>query len=260
MPYVSITFPVEGCKEIHILPIYFLKYFAYNTSKRIYKEKVMLRDIDLNKISDGKLYGLNDMARTDCNGCKGCSSCCQNMGSSIILDPLDVHRLTCGLGKTFEELLDISLELNVVDGITLPNLKMTGSEAMCAFLADGRCSIHAIRPGFCRIFPLGRFYENRSFRYFLQIHECPAPGKSKVKIRKWIDTPDVRRYEQYITDWHYYLKDLQEYAMDFSHGDNIHKLNMYVLQQFYLRPFDESKDFYQEFYERLAVGNLQAIL
>lgn len=48
--------------------------------------------------------------------------------------------------------------------------------------------------------------------------------------------------------------------MDFSHGDNIHKLNMYVLQQFYLRPFDENKDFYQEFYERLAVGNLQAIL
>ncbi len=221
MPYVSITFPVEGCKEIPILPIYFFKHFAYNTSKRTYEEKVMLRDIDLNKISDGKLYGLNDMARTDCNGCKGCSSCCQNMGSSIILDPLDVHRLTCGLG---------------------------------------RCSIHAIRPGFCRIFPLGRFYENRSFRYFLQIHECPAPGKSKVKIRKWIDTPDVRRYEQYITDWHYYLKDLQEYAMDFSHGDNIHKLNMYVLQQFYLRPFDESKDFYQEFYERLAVGNLQAIL
>ena len=62
MPYVSITFPVEGCKEIPILPIYFFKHFAYNTSKRTYEEKVMLRDIDLNKISDGKLYGLNDMA------------------------------------------------------------------------------------------------------------------------------------------------------------------------------------------------------
>ncbi len=81
----------------------------------------MLRDINLNEVSDGKLYGINDMARADCNGCKGCSSCCQGMGHSIILDPLDICRLTYGLHKTFEELLNQSIELNVVDGIILPN-------------------------------------------------------------------------------------------------------------------------------------------
>lgn len=214
----------------------------------------MLRDINLNEVSDGKLYGINDMARADCNGCKGCSSCCQGMGHSIILDPLDICRLTCGLHKTFEELLNQSVELNVVDGIILPNLKMTGDKETCAFLISDRCSIHELRPGFCRIFPLGRFYENRSFRYFLQVHECPAPAKSKVKIRKWIDTPDVKRYEQYIIDWHYYLKDLQEYAMDFSHGEQIQKISMYILRQFYLLPFNENGDFYQEFYERLAAA------
>ncbi len=131
---------------------------------------------------------------------------------------------------------------------------MTGDKETCAFLISDRCSIHELRPGFCRIFPLGRFYENRSFRYFLQVHECPAPAKSKVKIRKWIDTPDVKRYEQYIIDWHYYLKDLQEYAMDFSHGEQIQKISMYILRQFYLLPFNENGDFYQEFYERLAAA------
>ncbi len=211
----------------------------------------MLRDIDLNKVSDGKLYGSNDMAKTDCNGCKGCSSCCRGMGSSIILDPFDAHRLCTGLHKSFEELLNTCLELNVADGIILPNLRMTEAEDACAFLHNGRCSIHSIRPGICRIFPLGRFYENHSFRYFLQVHECPAPVKSKVKIRKWIDTPDIRRYEQFITDWHYYLKPLQEYAMDFTHGENIQRLSMYILKQFYLNPYDADKDFYQEFYERL---------
>ena len=114
----------------------------------------MLRDINLNEVSDGKLYGINDMARADCNGCKGCSSCCQGMGHSIILDPLDICRLTYGLHKTFEELLDQSVELNVVDGIILPNLKMTGDKETCAFLISDRCSIHELRPGFCRIFPL----------------------------------------------------------------------------------------------------------
>lgn len=212
----------------------------------------MLRDIDLDQVSDGKLYGSNDMAKTDCNGCKGCSSCCRGMGSSILLDPFDAHRLCAGLRKSFEELLNTCLELNVVDGIILPNLRMTAEEDACTFLRGERCSIHSIRPGICRIFPLGRFYENHSFKYFLQIHECPAPGKSKVKIRKWIDTPDLKRYEQFITDWHYYLKPLQEYAMDFEHGEKIQKLSMYLLKQFYLKPYDAEGDFYQEFYERLA--------
>lgn len=212
----------------------------------------MLRDIDLDKVSDGKLYRSNDMAKTDCKGCKGCSSCCRGMGNSIILDPYDAHRLCTGLQKSFEELLRTCLELNVVDGIILPNLRMTEAEDACTFLQNGRCAIHSLRPGICRIFPLGRFYENHSFRYFLQIHECPAQGKNKIKIRKWIDTPDIKRYEQFITDWHYYLKPLQEYAMDFEHGEKIQKLNMYILKQFYLTPYDAEGDFYQEFYERLS--------
>lgn len=210
----------------------------------------MLREIDLDKVSDGKLYRSNDMAKTDCNGCKGCSSCCRGMGHSIVLDPLDTHRLCTGLQKSCEELLSSCLELNVVDGVILPNLRMAAEDA-CVFLKGGRCSVHPIRPGICRIFPLGRFYENHSFQYFLQIHECPAPGKNKVKIRKWIDTPDIKRYEKFIADWHYFLKPLQEYTMDFGHGENIQKLCMSILQQFYLKPYAADGDFYQEFYGRM---------
>ena len=73
----------------------------------------MLREIDLSEISDGKLYTGNDMVKADCRGCAGCSSCCQGMGSSIILDPLDIFRLTGHLSKSFEQLLEEALELNV---------------------------------------------------------------------------------------------------------------------------------------------------
>ena len=31
----------------------------------------MKRNIDMNEISDGKLYELNDMVKADCNDCKG---------------------------------------------------------------------------------------------------------------------------------------------------------------------------------------------
>lgn len=115
----------------------------------------MLRNVDLQEISDGKLYGSNDMVKADCGGCKGCSSCCRGMGESILLDPFDLFRLCKGTSRTFEELMDTALELHVVDGIILPSLKMCGPDESCHFLnTEGRCSIHPYRPGICRLFPL----------------------------------------------------------------------------------------------------------
>ncbi|MCQ2508323.1 MAG: YkgJ family cysteine cluster protein [Dorea sp.] len=213
----------------------------------------MLREIDLKEISDGKLYGCNDMVKADCNGCVGCSVCCHGMGNSIVLDPYDVYRLSKGLTASFEQLLTSALELNVVDGIILPNLKMAGKEEACSFLNDkGRCSIHPYRPGICRLFPLGRFYEKDSFQYFLQIHECPKPGKSKVKVKKWMDTENLKQYEDYICKWHYYLKMLQERAMTTESDELRKQLSMFVLQIFYLAPYDFEQDFYGQFEMRLA--------
>lgn len=212
----------------------------------------MIREVSLKEISDGKLYGLNDMVKADCNDCQGCSACCQGMGSSIVLDPLDVSRLTEHLGVPLEILLKDRLELNVVDGIIQPNLKMAGEREACVFLdSGGRCSVHPFRPGLCRLFPLGRYYENRSFRYFLQVHECKKENRTKVKVRKWIDTPDLKRYEQYVADWHYFLRDLQE-RLEAEQGEELAKqVNLYVLTTFYMTPFDPNRDFYEQFYARL---------
>ena len=121
----------------------------------------MKRNVSLAEISDGRLYKASDMVKADCGGCNGCSRCCHGMGNSIILDPYDVYRMTTGMGKSMQELLAASVELNVVDGVILPNLKMQGAEEACAYLdGEGRCSIHPYRPGICRLFPLGRYYEN----------------------------------------------------------------------------------------------------
>ena len=117
-----------------------------------------------------KLYRAEDMVRAGCGDCQGCSACCHRMGNSIIVDPLDIYRLNIQGKVGLEELFSRYLELHVEDGIILPNLKMTGPEEACGFQdQDGRCSVHPSRPGLCRLFPLGRFYENWGFRYFLQI-------------------------------------------------------------------------------------------
>lgn len=212
----------------------------------------MDRKISLSEISDGKLYGINDMVKAGCNDCKGCSACCMGMGNSIRLDPFDIFRLTINMGKSFEELLSNKIELNIVDGVILPNLKMVGESESCAFLnEEGRCSIHSHRPGFCRIFPLGRYYENRSYHYILQVHECKNKNRSKVKVSKWIDTNDIKRNEKFILDWHYFLKDLQVQLKKSEDTAFIRNINLTLLHTFYQKPYVKELDFYLQFEERM---------
>lgn len=212
----------------------------------------MKRNVTLEEISDGNLYGANDMVKADCQDCKGCSDCCQGMGDTVILDPLDVYRLCEGLKKSPEELLGSVLELGVTDGNILPHLAMKGQEERCVFLnTEGRCSIHDIRPGFCRLFPLGRYYTEDGFKYILQIHECKKKNRSKIKVKKWLDTPDLKQYEKFVLDWHNFLLDVQEVFYDTEDETLVKNLNMYVLSRFYYTPYKEEEDFYPQFYVRL---------
>ena len=174
-------------------------------------------------------------------------------GQSILLDPLDIYRLTGNLKVTFEELLADKIELNVVDGLILPNLKMSAVHERCAFLdKEGRCSIHSFRPGICRLFPLGRYYENGGFQYFLQIHECKKENRTKVKVKKWIDTPDLKQNETYILNWHNFVIELQEQLMKMTDEDCVKKINLFVLQSFFIEPYDMKNDFYTQFDNRLT--------
>lgn len=214
----------------------------------------MERQIDMNEVSDGRRYTANDLVRADCGGCQGCSSCCHKMGSSIILDPWDVFSLCSNLHQSFEQLLETHIELNIADRLILPNLKMEGKKEVCTFLDQkGRCRIHAFRPGMCRLFPLGRYYEEDSFWYFLQVHECSKENKTKIKVKKWLGIPELKTYERFIKDWHDYLKRLRETVS--KESEKIKTLSMEVLNKYYLAPYDEKEDFYRQFYQRFLEDN-----
>lgn len=216
----------------------------------------MKRNVSLEEISDGRLYGENDMVKADCHGCKGCAACCTGMGTSVILDPYDIYRFQKGMKKPLSYLIaNDAVELNVVDGAILPNLKMVGEQEKCTFLSEeGRCGIHENRPGVCRLFPLGRFYEDGDFRYFLQAGECKASNRSKVKVSKWIDIPDRNRNHDFLCKWHEVLKQVEAAVgengeeMDLEVGRQI---NMLLLKTFFLEPYVMEEDFYGQFEARM---------
>ena len=214
----------------------------------------MKRNVDLKEISDGRLYSSGDMVRADCRDCEGCSECCRGMGSSIILDPMDVWRLQKGIKKGFQALLEEGMiELNMADGMILPNLKMDAEREACPFLdGQGRCSVHDCRPGLCRLFPLGRYYEENGFRYFIQIHECRKQDRGKIKIKKWLGIPNLKAYENYILEWHGFLNQCED-ALETLSEENVRILELYVLRRFFETAYmaADENGFYEEFAARL---------
>lgn len=201
----------------------------------------MLRNVSMDEISDGRLYSSNDLVKADCRGCDGCPECCcQHMYDVIFLDPYDIYCISTVSGTSFEELLKSTVKLTLADKILLPVLAMTGERECCTFLDDDmRCSIHKYRPGLCRLFPLGRYYHDSSFSYFIQTDQCKKSPLSKVKIKNWLGIPNLKLYESFICDWHYFLKDI---SLNLEGLDDslVGVLQKYLLKTFYLAPYNTS--------------------
>lgn len=203
-----------------------------------------------------ELFEFYKKVRIGCCDCRGCSDCCQGMGNSIILDPFDFYKLEKGLCAAPAQLLESYASLNVNDGLILPNLRMSGEKERCVFLNEaGRCSIHGFRPGLCRLFPLGRYYENGRLAYFVLEGACSGPGeRTKVRIEDWIGESVIEQYEGFLTDWHYYLKGIKEKTAALPDGaweSAVKTASVNILEKFYLAPYDCEKNFYDQFYERL---------
>ena len=215
----------------------------------------MNREVDINEISDGRRYRSGDMVKIGCSDCKGCSDCCRQVDDTIILDPYDIYQLSKGLNVTFDNLMsenDPVIELGHADGLLLPHLKINTGKGACTFLGtDGRCSIHGFRPGFCRLYPLGRIYENGSFSYFIQIHECPFPNKTKVKIKKWLGIDNLPAYEAFVLKWHDILEDARREVADITDQSERSRYIVAFLKRFYQTPYDTALDFYGQFEKRL---------
>ena len=107
----------------------------------------------------------------------------RGMGDSIVLDPMDLlsarEKTRQNDGGDSDGGIYFTPRSGRCDSAASEN---DGAVRPVQFLLndEGRCS-HDARPGFCRMFPLGRLYENGTFSYFLQVSECPKENKTKSK-------------------------------------------------------------------------------
>lgn len=71
-----------------------------------------------------------------------------------------------------------------------------------------------------------------------------------MKVSRWLDTPELKRYHKFLSDWHNLRKKLEQTAG----GDETtaKQVNLLCLKLFYLKPYEKDVDFYAQFETRLA--------
>lgn len=217
----------------------------------------MSNEFRLEDVTDGKQYGIHDMVRVGCDDCEGCSACCRGMGTSIILDPYDMWNLERALGEDTKAIFRDHLEKHIQNGLILPNLKMAGKEETCTFLnEEGRCSIHPFRTGLCRLYPLGRKYdetENGGFSYILMRDACQKKDLTKVKLKKWIDIDHLPKNDAYHIRWHWFVRTMEQKMLSFSVPEQM-KLAEYILKLFFEVPYRAEESFYPQFEKRMSMA------
>ena len=202
--------------------------------------------------TDGKFYELEQMVRANCQDCVGCHDCCVGMGDTIVLDPYDVWMLKNALNISMQEMMNQEmLSLKVADGLVLPYIQMDSKTDACPFLnVEGRCKIHAYRPGMCRLFPLGRNYEDGKLNYILLTEACQKKNRSKIKVGQWIGVEPEKEYHAYVLRWHDFRKKTAG-VFETATEEERKTVAMYVLQTFYLGFNAPQNAFFSAFAQKL---------
>ena len=93
--------------------------------------------------------------------CRKCGKCCRHQ-NTILFNPRDIFNIARKLQMTPEKVISKYAETYIGSASKIPVVHMVprGQNAVCPFLKDGLCSIHACKPTVCALFPLGRITIN----------------------------------------------------------------------------------------------------
>ena len=127
--------------------------------------------------------------------CQLCGRCCHNVKDSVMLEPLDVFRLTRYLREQGEPMIGTEDMLAqyahaswLEDNFPIFLLNTVGTLDACVFLKDGRCSVYEARPQVCRMYPFSAApgSRGRDFRYFLCMEKPHHFADGLVTVKDWL--------------------------------------------------------------------------
>ena len=126
--------------------------------------------------------------------CQKCAECCRHVEDALMLEPLDIYRLSRYLrdqGETVggpEDVLDRYAHPALIEGLPIYQLNSVGDDHACVFLKDGRCAVYDARPQVCRMYPFGTAPGSRGkdFNFYLCTERRHHFGTGSVRVKDWL--------------------------------------------------------------------------
>ena len=154
--------------------------------------------------SDAVPLAESDPVQLAC-GTDGCASnCCKN-GPHIILNPYEISMICKVGGLSYEDLLDI-VETDRVNGFPLV---MLPRDPVCHFWAEAGCRIYGARPLACRLFPLGRVFDNgESYIVLPERNICAGLAPART-LGEYLQEQDTRTFINMSDRWIEFVTDVE---------------------------------------------------
>jgi len=127
--------------------------------------------------TDARVLSENDLVELSC-GVNGCSSNCCTKSAPVVLNPYEIGHICRESGMTYEELLDI-VDTDRARGFPLV---MLPRDPHCHFWTGKGCRIYRGRPLACRLYPLGRvFNDGESHIVLPELNICHGLSSSPAR-------------------------------------------------------------------------------
>ncbi len=156
--------------------------------------------------ADARALAETDLLQLAC-GAAGCGATCCKAAAPIVLNPYELARIRAVSGMSYEDLLDV-FDTDRAKGFPLV---MLPRDPACHFWTEKGCRIYDARPLACRLFPLGRVFENHQSRLVLpEVNRCsglaPAPAKT---IAAYLQEQDTALFIAMADRWIEFVSDIE---------------------------------------------------
>lgn len=156
--------------------------------------------------SDAKVLSESDFLQLSC-GIFGCTSNCCTKSAPIILNPYEIAVVCRESRLSYEDFLDI-VETDRAKGFPLV---MLPRDPACHFWTGRGCRIYKARPLACRLFPLGRvFNEGQSHIVLPQLNVCSGLAASPaITVAEYLREQDTSVFMQMADRWIEFVNEIE---------------------------------------------------
>jgi Fe-S-cluster containining protein len=147
---------------------------------------------------DARVLHESDPMQLSC-GVNGCTSNCCTKSAPIVLNPYEIS-LICGeTGMGYEDLLDI---VDTGRAKSFP-LVMLPRDPACSFWTGKGCRIYRARPLACRLYPLGRVFDQGGSHIVLpELNVCSGLSfSSGMNVAEYLHAQDTALHMDMADHW-----------------------------------------------------------